>query len=128
MSNFETQYLVTQYGLLATTLFFYWKLVANDNAREKRSTNAAMRHWCKCVLRSGAGSPGELQRAGQTVRERFPDRINLILTAYEELRVEEPQLKLPVMYKFLESMDGIESGKWPSAGLAMSGKLKFWED
>lgn len=128
MTSFETQYLVTQYGLLATTVFFYWKLVTNDNAREKRSSNAAIRNWCKCVFRAGSGSPGALQRSGQTVRERFPDRLNLILTAYEELRVEDPNLKLPVLYKFLESMDGIERDKWPSSGLAMSGKLQFWED
>ncbi len=126
MTNFETQYLVTQYGLLAATLIFYGKLVVNDSNREKRAIEGEIKSWCKCVIRSGASSPGELQRAGQKVRERYPDRMNLILIAYDELFVEEISLKLPALYKFLELMDGVERNKWPAAGLAMSGKLKYF--
>lgn len=127
MTNFEINSLITQYGLLAATLFFYGKLVLNDKKRDKRTVDADIKKWCKCVFVYGANSPGALQRAGEKVRERYPNRINLILTAYDELLVEDQQLGLPQLYKFLELMEGVESGKWPSSGSAMAGKLKFYE-
>ena len=127
MSNFEIQYLATQYGLLAATIFFYRKLIKNDNQREQRTVETEVKKWCKCVLRSGSGSPGELQRAGQKARERFPEDINLILQSYDELLVEEPNLKLPALYKFLENMEGIEKGKWPESSKAFTGKLKLYK-
>ncbi|MBI2519312.1 MAG: hypothetical protein HYV97_02795 [Bdellovibrio sp.] len=126
MTFFEKQYLVTQYGLLVATIFFYWQLVRNDNRRDRRAIDAEIKHWCKCVFRS-VDSPGALQRAGQTVRSRFPNSINLILIAYEELQVEAPLQHRPVLYKFLQAMEGIESGKWPSAVEAMSGKLDIYK-
>ncbi len=126
MSSFETQYLVTQYGLLAATVFFYYQLVRNDNRRDKRLVEAEIKHWCKCVFRQ-VDSPGALQRAGEKTRKRFPDKNNLILIAYEELFVEEPSRERPVLYRFLEAMEGVEPGKWPSSGKAMAGKLDIYK-
>jgi len=132
MTDFETKYLFTQYSLLivqvvlvGVTVFFYRKLVLNDNQRERRAIEAEIKHWCKCVFR-GVDSPGALQRAGETTRKRFPQNVNLILRAYEEFSVEEPSPDRPVLYKFLEAMEGVESGKWPLWGDAMRGKLDIY--
>ncbi len=131
MSSFEIQYLFTQYGLLLSgvclliaTVYFYRQLVKNDNERNRRALETDIKRWCKTVLMTGKDSPGALQRAGSNARERYPQRINLILEAYEDLLTERPELGLPALYKFLESMDGNEPGKWPSWGDAMSGKLQ----
>lgn len=132
MTNFEIQYLFTQYGVLVlqvvlifSTVYFYRKLVANDNQREKRAVENEIKHWCKCVFRS-VDSPGALQRAGLKVRERFPKHIKLILISYDELSVEEPSNQRPVMYKFLEAMNQIEAEQWPSSGDAMADKLDLY--
>jgi hypothetical protein len=106
-------------------LFFYTELVKNNNAREKRITESEIKQLCKHIIRRGAGSPGQLQRAGQTSREKFPDQISLILIAYDELSFEEPALGLDPLQKFLQLMENIESGKWPSSSEALSGKSKL---
>lgn len=132
MSVFETKYLYTQYGLIISqtlllliTIFFYRQLVYNDNQREKRAIENTIKHWCKCVFKS-VDSPGALQRAGSKCRNRFPNHINLILIAYDELSVEHPSRDTPALYKFLESMEGIEKGKWPSSADVFAGHLDIY--
>lgn len=119
MSEFENTYLNTQYGqlviqfgLLAATFFFYRKLVGNDTRREERAVEHAIKHWCKSVFKQ-VDSPGALQRAGAKVRERFPERMDLILAAYDELSAEDPSRDRPILDKFLDSMNDIERDKWP---------------
>lgn len=133
MSSFEIQYLVTQYGLLlgqlgiiGVTVYFYRKLVANDNLREERARADHIKHICKCLFRTGKNSPGEMQRAGQTARERYPGDMDLILIAYDELRVEEPTLKLDSLSDFLGLMNLCEDGMWPLKAEAMAGRLKLY--
>ena len=128
MSNFETQYLVTQYLLLFATVGFYSKLVYNESTRERQAKDAAVIHWCKCVYRSTGNAPGLVQMAGSRVRDRYPKKMDLILTAYDEILVEEPGLKLPSMYQFLEYMRGYEKGLWPEPHLANNGKLGIYKD
>lgn len=132
MSSFEVQYLFTQYGVLVlqvvlifVTIYFYRKLVANDNQREKRAVENIIKHWCKCVFRT-VDSPGTLQLAGQKVRARFPGQMKLILAAYDELSVEEPSRYRPVMYKFLEAMSLVEADMWPSSGDALTNNLDIY--
>lgn len=127
MTNFEMQYLFTQYGILVVTIFFYFMLVRNDNQREKRAIELEIKQWCKHIFRATGGTGGLLQTAGERVRTRYPSRIKLILVAYDELLVEEPNLGLPSLSKFLELMEMVERGHWPSSGAMMSGKFKIFK-
>ncbi|MCO5113283.1 MAG: hypothetical protein M9899_03815 [Bdellovibrionaceae bacterium] len=120
MTCFEKNYLVSQYLLFITqvllvlvTTYFYLKLVKNDNDRMTNENNKEIKLRCKNLLKQ-VDSPGALQRAGARMRELFPDKINLILQAYEEfIETEDKTRSHGTLLDFVETMNQYEPNEWP---------------
>lgn len=134
MSPFESQYLlyqwlllIVQIGILSFTVIFYSRLVENDNTRSLMELREQVKKSCKVVL-GRVDSPGALQRAGEKLRKRYPEKVLWILQAYVELLDEKPDSSRPELAKFLKYMEGVEPGFWPPEWKALGGRLDVYEE
>jgi hypothetical protein len=127
MTNFEIQYLGTQYLLVVVTAVFYFILVRNEKRRTDKIELDELKRSFKVRFRNAGNAAGLLQVVGQSLRKSHPSKVIDIVKAYSELIYEEPGLRLPDIDKFLENMDHVEAGLWPEAWPAKSGIFKYVE-
>jgi len=109
-----------QGGVLAATIFFYSKLVSNDNRREERAEKEYLERkvdeietYAKNSFRKCGTTIGALQLVGKNLRQRYSNGVPMILTTYDELRNEESEASFPLTLKFATAMDNYDrEGKW----------------